>query len=285
MTRYNVGIIGYGFVGQDLAYGFSPVAHVRIYDVDPLKCQNDFAETVNRSDVLFVSVPTPMNSDGTINLNIVNDVFEKINNASERKDNVVVLKSTVVPGTTEVLVEKYPSLNIVFNPEFLTERKAKFDFLNQSRIVLGGDYKSIQKVVGLYVERFQHCNFVRTDCKTAEFIKYFGNVFFALKVSFANEMKMFADKLGISWEEALYGFLADGRVADSHMHVPGPDGRPGFGGSCFPKDLNAFISLADSMGVNMNTLKAAWQTNLEIRPEKDWELLKGRAVTKEKNND
>ena len=285
MTRCNIGIIGNGFVGQALAYGFSPVAQVRIYDVDPLKCQNDFAETVNRSDVLFVSVPTPMNSDGTINLDIVNDVFAKINNASERKDNVVVLKSTVVPGTTETLVEKYPSLNIIYNPEFLTERKAKFDFLNQSRIVLGGDYKSIQTVVGLYVKRFQHCNFVRTDCKTAEFIKYFGNVFFALKVSFANEMKTFADKLGVDWESALYGFLADGRVADSHMHVPGPDGMPGFGGSCFPKDLNAFISLADNEGVNLNTLKAAWQTNLEIRPEKDWELLKGRAVTKEKNND
>jgi UDPglucose 6-dehydrogenase len=281
MDRYNVGIIGNGFVGQALAYGFSPVAKVRIYDLDPLKGIDDFKETVNRSDILFVSVPTPMNPDGSISLDIINDVITKIDDASIRKDNVVVLKSTVVPGTTDFLKEKFPSLNFVYNPEFLTERKAKFDFLNQSRVVLGGDFKSVQKVVGLYINRFNHCNFVKTDCRTAEFIKYLGNVFFAVKVSFANEMRLFAEEIGVNWDDALRGFVADGRVADSHLHVPGPDGKLGFGGSCLPKDLNAFTALADSVGINLNTLKAAWQTNLEIRPEKDWEQLKGRAVIKE----
>ena len=281
MDRYNVGIIGNGFVGQALAYGFSPVAKVRIYDLDPLKGVDDFKETVNRSDILFVSVPTPMNPDGSISLDIINDVIAKIDDANIRKDNVVVLKSTVVPGTTDFLKELFPSLNFVYNPEFLTERKAKFDFLNQSRVVLGGDFKSVQKVVGLYINRFNHCNFVKTDCRTAEFIKYLGNVFFALKVSFANETRLFAEEIGVNWDDALRGFVADGRVADSHLHVPGPDGKLGFGGSCLPKDLNAFIALADSVGISLNTLKAAWQTNLEIRPEKDWEQLKGRAVIKE----
>jgi UDPglucose 6-dehydrogenase len=281
MTKYNVGIIGNGFVGQALAYGFSPVAKIRIYDLDPLKRVDEFKETVNRSDILFVSVPTPMNPDGSINLDIINDVVAKIDDASIRKDNVVVLKSTVVPGTTDYLTELFPSLNFVYNPEFLTERKAKFDFLNQSRVVLGGDFKSVQKVVGLYINRFNHCNFVKTDCRTAEFIKYLGNVFFALKVSFANETRLFAEEIGVNWDDALRGFVADGRVADSHLHVPGPDGKLGFGGSCLPKDLNAFIALADSVGISLNTLKAAWQTNLEIRPEKDWEQLKGRAVIKE----
>jgi UDPglucose 6-dehydrogenase len=139
----------------------------------------------------------------------------------------------------------------------------------------------VQKVVGLYINRFNHCNFVKTDPRTAEFIKYLGNVFFALKVSFANETRLFAEEIGVNWDDALRGFVADGRVADSHLHVPGPDGKLGFGGSCLPKDLNAFIALADSVGISLNTLKAAWQTNLEIRPEKDWEKLKGRAVIKE----
>jgi len=282
MAKYNIGIIGNGFVGQALAFGFSPVARVRIYDVDPIRCVDDFDETINRSDILYVSVPTPMNSDGTINLDIVNNVCENIVEAKKREDNVVVLKSTMIPGTTDKLAEKYPSLDFVYNPEFLTERRAKFDFLNQARIVLGGDYKSIQKVKGLYVERFKHCNFVETDYKTAEFIKYLGNVFFALKVSFANEMNLLANEIGVDWDKALYGFVSDGRVADSHLQVPGPDGRLGFGGSCFPKDLNAFIALANDAGINVNTLKAAWQTNLEVRPEKDWEKLKGRAVIKEK---
>ena len=282
MTRYNVGVIGAGFVGQAVACGFSPVAKIRIYDVDPDKCTDTLKETVNRSDILFVSVPTPMNPDGSINLDIVHNVCKSIDEASERKDNVVVIKSTVVPGTTNLLKEQYPSLNFVYNPEFLTEKNPRFDFINQSRIVLGGDYRLVQRLTGLYVKRFNHCNFIKTDCTTAEFIKYLGNTFLALKVSFANEMRLLAEATGVNWQEALSGFVADGRVADSHLQVPGPDGKLGFGGSCFPKDLNALIALADKAGVNVNTLKAAWQTNLEVRPEKDWEKLEGRAVTAKK---
>ena len=113
-------------------------------------------------------------------------------------------------------------------------------------------------------------------------IKYFGNVFFAVKVAYANEMKLLCDAVGADWDTALEGFVADGRVGDSHLNVPGPDGKLGFGGSCFPKDINAFMSFAKSVGVNVNTVRGAWKTNLEIRPEKDWENLKGRAVVEEK---
>lgn len=279
--KYNVGIIGYGFVGGATAFGLSPVANVRIYDKDPRRATHTLDEVVNKSDIVFVSVPTPMNKDGSINLNIVESVFKNIEEHDKERRAIIVLKSTVVPGTTNTLIKKFRNLNIVYNPEFLTERKAKLDFVNQARIVLGGNPILVEKVADLYRARFMHCNIVATDPKTAEFIKYFGNVFFAVKVSFANEMKKLATALDVDWDQALYGFVADGRVADSHLHVPGPDGYPGFGGSCFPKDLNAFINLADSEGVNVNVLKAAWQTNLEVRPEKDWESLEGRAVTKE----
>tara|TARA_R100000664_G_C2759496_1_gene149359 strand:+ start:5514 stop:6395 length:882 start_codon:yes stop_codon:yes gene_type:complete len=274
-----VGIIGNGFVGNAMAFGFSPAVEVLIHDKDPRRSLNSFTEVVNESDIVFVSVPTPMNSDGTINLDVVYDVFSKVNEVNNRKDNVIVLKSTVLPGTTKKLAETYPKLNIVFNPEFLTERKAKFDFLNQARIVLGGKDKHVSKVASLYEKRFMHCNFVKTDYNTAEFIKYFNNVFFAVKVSFANEMKRIADKSGVDWHQALYGAVADGRLADSHLHVPGPDGKLGFGGSCFPKDINAFMSYADSLDSNVSVIKGAWTTNLEVRPEQDWKELAGRAVT------
>tara|TARA_Y100000593_G_scaffold84149_1_gene159203 strand:- start:531 stop:1385 length:855 start_codon:yes stop_codon:yes gene_type:complete len=277
--KYSIGIIGNGFVGAAIAAGFSPTCKVRIYDKNELRSLNTLDDTINLSDVVFVSVPTPMNDDGSINLGIVESVFEEISTKLTNPDCAIVLKSTVVPGTTKRLSEKYPNLNVVYNPEFLTERKAHFDFNNQSRIVLGGKLQNLDLITRVYEERFMHCNFVKTDTTTAEFIKYFGNLFFAVKVSFANEMKMMATKLGVNWDEALYGFVADGRVGDSHLHVPGPDGKMGFGGSCFPKDLNAFVNLADNKGINVNVLKAAWQTNLEVRPEKDWEQLKGRAVT------
>ena len=276
-----IGIIGNGFVGNAIAFGFSEYVPVKIYDKDPRKSLNSLEETINESDFLFVSVPTPMNKDGSINLNNVYDVVSDIDRLNEREDNIVLLKSTVIPGTTERLANDFPNLRFVFNPEFLTERKAKFDFINQARVILGGSREDTEKVEELYKFRFVNCNVVHTDSKTAEFIKYFGNVFFAVKVSFANEMKRICDLAEIDWDSALKGFIADARVADSHLRVPGPDGRRGFGGSCFPKDINAFINYCDSLGVNANVIKAAWRTNLEVRPERDWESLKGRAVNEE----
>ena len=277
-----IGIIGNGFVGQAIGFGFVPVLPVYVYDKDPLRSMNTLEETVNESDIIFVSVPTPMNEDGSINLDIVRSALRDIQKTNTRKDNVVVIKSTVIPGTTRSLVEEFKELNFVFNPEFLTERHAKYDFLNQARVVLGGYENHTQRVAELYRLRFKHCNIMETDFNTAEFIKYFNNVFFSVKVAFANEMKLMARKSNVNWEQALAGFAADGRVGDSHLNVPGPDGKWGFGGSCFPKDINAFIDHANKKGVNVNVIKAAWQTNLEVRPERDWENLKGRAVVENK---
>ena len=112
-------------------------------------------------------------------------------------------------------------------------------------------------------------------------IKYFCNVFFSVKVSFANEMKLICDTIGADWTKALEGFVADGRIGDSHLNVPGPDGKLGFGGSCFPKDINAFMSFAKSVGIKTNTINGAWKTNLSVRPEQDWKDLKGRAIVDE----
>ena len=273
-----VGVVGNGFVGQAIGFGFVPVLPVLVHDKDPLKSMNSLQETVNESDVIFVSVPTPMNKDGSISLAIVEGALSAIDEVNTRDDNVVVIKSTIVPGTTQSFANKFPNLNLVFNPEFLTERHAKYDFLNQARIVLGGEAIHTSKVADLYRMRFKHCNIMEMDFNTAEFIKYFNNVFFSVKVAFANEMKLICQKANVNWETALAGFAADGRVGDSHLNVPGPDGKWGFGGSCFPKDINAFMTFAEECGINANVIKAAWQTNLEVRPEKDWENLKGRAV-------
>ena len=107
-----------------------------------------------------------------------------------------------------------------------------------------------------------------------------NNCFFATKVSFMNEMKLVAEKCNVDWEMAVEGFIRDGRIGHSHLDVPGHDGKRGFGGSCFPKDIQAMIRLGESLKIDMNTLSGAWQTNLNVRPEKDWEKLEGRAVVK-----
>ncbi len=96
-----------------------------------------------------------------------------------------------------------------------------------------------------------------------------------------NEMRLIADKSGVDWDTAVDGFVRDGRIGHSHIAVPGPDGKFGFGGSCFPKDIQAMMSYARTLGVNPNVLDGAWETNLDVRPERDWEKLIGRAIIKE----
>jgi nucleotide sugar dehydrogenase len=279
-----IGIIGKGFVGTAVAHGFSHQtsygANIKIYDIDPVKSQHTLEDTVNNSDFLFLSVPTPSSKDGTMDLSIVENALQSMNDINQNNNNIVLLRSTVVPGTTKYLQEKFSNLRFVFNPEFLTERSATFDFINQSRVILGGEEKYTKKVKKLYKDRFgQYLPILETTFQTAELIKYMNNLFFATKVSFLNEMKLLADKIDVDWDKAVEGFILDGRIGHSHLSVPGPDGKFGFGGSCFPKDIQALIHFANSKDIEMNVLKGAWATNLKVRPDRDWEKLKGRAVS------
>ena len=290
-TKENVsiGVIGNGFVGSAVRFGFSPGtgcdANVRVYDKDSSKSIDTIEDTVNKSEFIFLSVPTPSNKDGSMNLDIVKQALQDISDVNESKDNVVLLRSTVTPGTTRKLQDKYSNLKIVFNPEFLTERSAKYDFINQPRVILGGaghEFDGVQETIELFKWRFgESIPVIATTWETAELIKYMCNCFFATKVSFMNEMYQIAEKCNVDWEMALDGFVRDGRVGHSHMNIPGPDGKLGFGGSCFPKDVQAIINFGETLGVNMNTLKGVWETNLDVRPERDWENLKGRAVVDE----
>ena len=282
-----IGIVGKGFVGSAVQFGFSPSvgvdAEVKVYDKDPNKSTHTLQEVVLGSDIIFLSVPTPSNKDGSINLDIVKSILNDINEIySETVNSIILLRSTVIPGTTRKLQEKYPKLRIVFNPEFLTERAANFDFINQSRFVVGGNLDDVLEVSELFRKRFgKSMSIIETNFETAELIKYMTNTFFATKISFLNDMKLLSDKCGAIWEDTIEGFVRDGRVGHTHLSVPGHDGRYGFGGSCFPKDIQALINCANDLGVDMNVLNGVWKTNLEVRPERDWEQLKGRSIVDE----
>tara|TARA_R100001086_G_scaffold168985_1_gene91887 strand:+ start:11 stop:892 length:882 start_codon:yes stop_codon:yes gene_type:complete len=283
-----IGIVGNGFVGSSVAFGFSPTtgcdSEIKIYDKDSSKSTHSLESTLT-SDFIFVSVPTPSNPDGSINLDVVYNAFEEMNNLNHRTDNVILLRSTVTPGTTRKLQRKFRNLNIVFNPEFLTERSAKLDFINQARFILGGLKKNVNKVEKLFKWRFgETMPIIKTNYETAELIKYMNNCFFATKVSFLNEMYQIADACGVDWDMAVEGFVRDGRVGHSHMNVPGPDGRFGFGGSCFPKDIQAMIHFAQTLDIHPDVLIGAWEKNLDVRPEEDWKDLKGRAVVGDNKN-
>lgn len=283
MTNYKIGIIGKGFVGNAVAHGFSSGsgydADIYIHDKNPDLSQHSLEEVVSNSDFIFISVPTPSNKDGSINLDIVHSVITDINSINTQNRPIILLRSTIVPGTSESIKKDFPDMRIVFNPEFLTERSAIFDFLSQSRYVLGGDKADTSKVADLYRDRFgKSISIIETDYKSAELIKYVCNCFFATKVSFLNEMRVISDSIGADWDTVIEGFVRDGRVGHSHINVPGPDGKFGFGGSCFPKDVQALINFCEKNGIPADVLNGVWDTNLKVRPEKDWEDLKGRAV-------
>lgn len=277
-----IGIIGKGFVGSAVEYGFTCEknlnAEIKVFDINPKLKTHSLEDTINKSDYIFLSLPTPANPDGTIHLDIVDNALAEIDK-SLNNDCIILLRSTVVPGTSQLFAKKYPKLQLVFNPEFLTEKNANYDFINQSRIILGGNKHLTEKVATLYNWRFDNSiPIIQTNYETAEFIKYVNNCFLATKVSFMNEMKLIANQIDIDWDKTIEGFTLDPRVGNSHVSVPGHDGKYGFGGSCFPKDMQALINFSESLNIDSKILKAAWDTNLKVRPEKDWETLEGRAI-------
>ena len=282
-----IGVVGNGFVGGAVRNGFSPNvgcdAEVKVYDKNPTKSTHSLLEVVNDSDFVFISVPTPSFEDGKINLQILDDCLRDISSMSTKQDTIFLIRSTIVPGTTRKLQNKYNTLNLVFNPEFLTERSANFDFINQSRFIVGGSIKNVEKVSSLFRWRFgETVSIIETDYESAEMVKYMTNTFLATKISFLNDMKILSEAVDAEWYDVLEGFIRDGRVGHTHLNVPGHDGKFGFGGSCFPKDIQAIINFADDLGLSLDTLKGAWKTNLKVRPEKDWEKLEGRAITRVK---
>jgi UDPglucose 6-dehydrogenase len=271
-----IGIIGQGFVGNAIYQKFKHYYNVLTFDLDDSKCNSSEKELIEKSEVIFVCLPTPMNQDGSCNIDIVESVIKKINDTS--KDKIVVVKSTIVPGTTDRLNSKYENISIAFNPEFLTERNAIDDYENQNRIILGGPRTATTKLKQVFSKVFPKAEIIKTDSTHAEMVKYLINTFLSVKVSFANEIYQLCGKLNIDYDKVVEYAIHDDRLGHSHWSVPGHDGDFGFGGHCFPKDLSALVSLSNELGTLNNVLKSTNDTNNTVRVNRDWENMKGRAV-------
>lgn len=272
-----IGIIGQGYVGSAIKLGFQDHYDVETYDKFDLtkSTQGSIGKVVESTDVIFVCVPTPMRKDGTCYTNIVEEVIREINETAD--GHIVVIKSTVPPGTTDRINAEYTNSTVIFNPEFLTEANFIDDFKNQNRIILGGDRKGTSKVRQLYSRLFPQATIVKTGAKHAEMVKYFTNCFLATKVSFANEMKHICDSIDLDYDKVVEYATYDKRLGKSHWSVPGPDGDLGFGGHCLPKDLSAMVNGFDTLGL----LEAVEQVNDQVRENRDWESMVGRAVLEE----
>tara|TARA_B100000963_G_scaffold239902_1_gene209834 strand:+ start:1797 stop:2621 length:825 start_codon:yes stop_codon:yes gene_type:complete len=271
-----IGIIGQGFVGKAVYQKFKKYFTVKTFDIDESKCNTTFDEVIFYSDIIFMCLPTPMNNDGSCNINIVKNTLEEIN--KKNKKLIIILKSTVPPGTTQKLNDIFSNISIVFNPEFLTERNAVDDYINQNRIIIGGPRPSTTIIKQLFNKVFDDCHIIKTGSTHAEFIKYFTNCFLATKVSFSNEMYELSKSLDLDYDKIVEYAVLDKRLGKTHFNVPGPDGDIGFGGHCLPKDLNALVFLTEKKSTTNNVLKSVIKTNDKLRKNRDWEKMKGRAI-------
>lgn len=246
-----VGIIGLGMVGGPLKRYFEECrGYVRgtdlfLFDADPKK---DFHDDANRADIIFVSVPTPRSSEGTADTSIITSVLKTI---AARK--VVVIKSTVPPGTTESLQRARPDLKIVFNPEFLTEANAWENTLHPDRQLVGFTKQSrgaARRVLELLppARIFAPSPGFKLSATEAELVKYGANIFLARKITFANAMFDLASSHKANYENVRKGIGADPRIGESHLNVH-HHGYRGYGGYCFPKDTDALIAHAKGRGL------------------------------------
>lgn len=272
-----IGIVGQGFVGGSVNQYFKDKIETYTFDLNGNCTCESLDELVDKSELIFVCLPTPMFEDGSCDLSIINNTIRDIESINQNK--IVIIKSTVVPGTVQELIDKY-NQNIIFNPEFLTEANASNDFKNQDRIILGGYGEALEKCNEFFSHHFKNSKIVLCKPTEAEMVKYVTNTFLTTKVAYANEIFNICDSLGVDYNNLSSIFTLDKRLGDSHWGVPGPDGKKGFGGSCFPKDINALIYFCKKNEIPTPVLKNVWKRNIEIdRTEQDWKNLLGRAVS------
>lgn len=275
-NNLKIGLIGLGMVGKPIYRWFQDVKNYRrnidlfCYDTDPKK---GYFDDVNKAEIIFVAVPTPPNLDGSCNVSIVEAAVKKINNGK-----IVVIKSTVPPGTVEGLQNKYPQKKLMFNPEFLTESQAWEDFIKPIRQIVGYTKKSkgdAMRVLNLLPQSYYpspHAtdyNQRGISATEAELIKYFSNVFGATKVTMAN---MFANvclvlaEMGydVNYENVREAIGADPRIGPAWLNINHGYYR-GFGGYCFPKDLQAYIVFKSKfLKTKSKTLKKLLSDGLKI---------------------
>lgn len=255
-----IGIAGVGMVGGALRKYFEAKGIIlKLYD--PGKNLGSLEE-LNQADVVFICVPTPFRKDGIgFDLSYVEKICEDL-----KGEKIVIIKSTVVPGTTENLQQEYTQHKFLFNPEFLTELTANQDMNYPDRQILGYTKQSYN-IAGDLMQILPLAPFEKImPSAEAELVKYFGNNWFAVKVIFANQIYNLCQKLGIDYDNVKEAAAADKRIGKSHLDV-WHKGYRGFGGKCIPKDIRAMVQFADKNGVGMQLLKITEDLNNELMEE------------------
>lgn len=252
----NIAIMGTGMVGGALDRYFK-AKNVEVGLFDPPKGLADVS-VLDRADIVFVCVPTPYYDDTGFDRSYIDAALTLLSG-----DKIVVIKSTVMPGTTAMLQREYPHLRFMYNPEFLTEITADQDMNFPDRQIIGTTERSYT-AAGDILALLPLAPFERVMPSTAaEMVKYFGNTWFALKVAFANQMYDICQKLDVEYDLVKDGVAADKRIGRTHLEVV-HKGYRGYGGKCLPKDTRTLIQLAKKHGVDLTLLQAAEAYNNDL---------------------
>ena len=274
LVPIKIGIIGYGFVGQAVANGFKAASGGKdtILWYDKYKDGLTLEQVINESEFIFVCLPTPMKQDESgIELSIFDEMIPQITKLTDNTEKIIIIKSTVTPGTTTKFEKEFPKSHFCFSPEFLTEANFLDDFINAERTVLGANNDlSLRRIAVIFKQRFPNTQLFLTDPTTAETVKYFANAFLSVRVTFANYFYDYCQALGIKYEEVKKMAASDHRIGDYHLEVTT---NRGFGGKCFPKDLVAIMGEFKKLGVDYSLLDSMWQYNKKIRKVHDWEEI------------
>lgn len=270
-----VGFIGQGWIGKNYADNFEQRDfNIVRYSMEEEHKHN--GDEIAKCDIVFIAVPTPSTPQG-FNFDILNGVIKKVG-----KGKIAVIKSTVLPGTTEIIQKDNPEIFVLHSPEFLTEATAAYDAANPTRNIIGipemtEEFKARAKLV---VDSLPYAPYVSIcHSRDAEMIKYGGNNWFYFKVVFMNMLYDLAKELGCNWEAIRDGMAADPRIGRTHLDPVHKNGR-GAGGHCFIKDFAALTQIykekiGDELGIKL--LEAMKEKNLDLllSSDKDLDLLQG----------
>lgn len=264
---YTIGIMGTGMVGGSVQRYYE-TRGITPFIFDKGKQLGSIAE-VNKANVVFICVPTPYDEVvGGFDMSYVRDAI-----GSLIPGKIVVIKSTVMPGTTADLQKEFPQHKLMYNPEFLTEVTADQDMSYPDRQILGTTEQSFTVAADVLAllplapyERIM-------PSTTAEMVKYFGNSWFATKVTFANQMYDLCEKVGVDYDMVRDGVSADKRIGRTHLEVF-HKGYRGYGGKCLPKDTRTLIQLGERMGVEMALLKLVDLLNNELHKQQGLDIPK-----------